>query len=144
MESRLLSDKREFQHMRNIAVLLFAAGLSSAQIPNPGYGSAPPAETFSSRGLVDRAQGDLRRAANLEHHRHRDQEVSHFFENAQRDLSDFNRQMTDGYFDKGKLDTAIDELRNAVEHTAPDRDTRGALQNDLLDLQQMSALHSDH
>ena len=63
------------------------------------------------------------------------------YENAQRHLSDFDREMTKGHFDKDKLDTAIDDVKNVVEHNTLDSDARDALRRDLGDLRDVRAEH---
>ena len=90
------------------------------------------------RGVVDRTQDDLRKAAEFE--RHKGKEVTRY-ENAQKHLSDFDREMTKGHFDKDKLDTAIDDVKNVVEHNTLDSDARDALRRDLGDLRVVRAEH---
>jgi hypothetical protein len=90
------------------------------------------------RGLIDRTQDDLRRAAEFE--RHRGKEVIRY-ENAQKHLSDFDREMTKGHFDKDRLDEAIDDVKNVVEHNTLDADDRDNLRRDLSDLRAMREEH---
>jgi hypothetical protein len=90
------------------------------------------------RGTIDRTQDDLRRATEFE--RHRGKEVERY-ENAQKHLSDFDREMTKGHFDKDKLDEAIDDVKNVVEHNTLDADDRDNLRRDLSDLRAMREEH---
>jgi hypothetical protein len=89
-----------------------------------------------TRALVDQTQNDLRNAVEFE--RHKGKEVSRY-ENAERHLSDFDREYRKGHFDKGKLDTAIDDLKNVVEHNTLDPRARDTLMDDLQDLRMMRA-----
>jgi len=86
------------------------------------------------RGIIDHTQDDLRRAVEFE--RHRGKEVERY-ENAQKHLSDFDREMTRGHFDKDKLDEAIDDVKNVVDHNTLDPGDRDALRRDLSDLRAM-------
>lgn len=96
------------------------------------------AQASDVRGLVDRTQNDLRRAEDLE--RRKGKEVSRY-ENAQKHLSEFDRDFTGGHFEKGKLDAAIDDVKNVVDHNTLDPESRDALRNDLRDLRLMRADH---
>ena len=89
-----------------------------------------------TRVLVDQTQNDLRTAAEFE--RHNGKEISRY-ENAEKHLSDFDREYRKGHFDKDKLDTAIDDLKNVVEHNTLDPQGRDALMDDLQDLRIMRA-----
>jgi hypothetical protein len=90
------------------------------------------------RGLVDRTQGDLRRAEDFE--RKKGKEVLRY-ENAQKHLSDFDKEFTRGHFEKGKLDDAINDVKNVVDHNTLDPESRDALRNDLRELRLMRADH---
>jgi hypothetical protein len=94
-----------------------------------------------ARGVVDRTQDDLRRASEFE--RHKGKEVVRY-ENAERHLSDFDRELTKGHFDKDKLDTAIDDLKNVVEHNTLDPEDRDSLRRDLAALRDVRAEHDRH
>lgn len=89
------------------------------------------AQTPDIRGLIERTQHDLRRSEEFE--RHKGKEVSRY-ENAQHHLSEFDKDLTRGHFDKGKLDEAIEDVRNVVDHNTLDPDARDVLRNDLRDL----------
>jgi len=90
------------------------------------------------RGIIDRAQNDLRASAEFE--RHKGKQVDRY-ENAQRQLSDFDRELTKGHFDKGRLDHAIDSMKDVVEHNTLDPTNRDALRSDLADLRIMREDH---
>lgn len=90
------------------------------------------------RGIIDRTQNDLRTSAELE--RHKGKQIDRF-ENAQKQLSDFDRELTKGHFDKGRLDHAIDSMKDVVDHNTLDPTERDALRSDLADLRIMREDH---
>src|SRR5437879_3929160 len=71
------------------------------------------AQRLDPREAIDRTQADLRRAEHFE--RQHGKEVERYT-NAQKHLSDFDRDFVRGHFDKDKLDAAIDDLKNVVDH----------------------------
>jgi uncharacterized membrane protein YccC len=87
-----------------------------------------------ARDLVDRVQEDLQRAADFTRNNEKERERYH---NAQHHLSEFDRQMRSGHFDKGKLDDAIDDLKNLVQNNTLESRDRDALARDLADLRVM-------
>jgi hypothetical protein len=102
----------------------FAAGLS-AQV--------------QARGVIDRTLGDLRRAGDYERRHHGTQ--AERYNNAEKHLSDFDREYSRGHFDNDKLDTAIDDVKNVVEHNTLDPSDRDALRADLGSLRGMREEH---
>jgi hypothetical protein len=103
-----------------------------------GFAMALPAQTHA-RGVIDRTQQDLRQGADFER-RHKGKEIERY-ENAQKHLSDFDREFTRGHFDKDKLDTAIDDVKNVVDHNTLGPDDRDALRRDLADLRGVREEH---
>jgi hypothetical protein len=89
-----------------------------------------------TRAVVDQTLKDLRSAADFERHKGKQTER---YENAAKHLSDFDKEYTKGHFDKGKLDDAIDDLKNVVEHNTLEPSARDALSADLRDLRQLRA-----
>ena len=87
-----------------------------------------------ARGLVDRVQRDLRRAERFSRPRGREQER---FYNATRHLSEFDRNLSRNKFDKDKLDEAIDDVKNVVEHNSLSPNERDVLFRDLTDLRDL-------
>jgi hypothetical protein len=83
------------------------------------------------RDLVARVQDDLRRAADFTSTKPKEQER---YRDVQRKLSDFDRDLSRGHFDKGKLDGAIDELREVMKENTLESHDRDALSSDLADL----------
>jgi len=94
------------------------------------------AQPFDTRAVIDRTQADLQRAEEFE--RQHGKEVVRY-DNAQKHLSDFDRNYTRGHFDKDKLDTAIDDLKNVVDHNTLSPADRDALVADLRDLRMVRA-----
>jgi len=83
------------------------------------------------RALVGRVQEDLRRAAGMASPRGKDfQRV----DNAQRHLSQFDRALSKGKFDSGKLDASISDVQNVVDHNTLTPQDRDSLNVDLRDL----------
>jgi hypothetical protein len=110
---------------RSVAALLLA-GLSLA------------AQSLDPRAVIDRTQQDINRS--MEFERHKGREIVRY-DNAQHHLSDFDRELTRGRFDKGKLNQAITDVKNLVDHNTLDPDLRDALTADLRDLRVMRAEH---
>ena len=106
-----------------LALTVALAGGLAAQ----AYGNA--------RDLVARTQQDLQ-AASAASHRHEERER---YEHAERHLSDFDRSITKGKWDKGRLDTAIDDVKNVVDHNTLEPQFRDALSADLRDLRELRA-----
>ncbi len=90
------------------------------------------------RSLIDRTQDDLRRAADFERHNGK---ATSRYENAQKHLSDFDRELTRGHFDKGRLDDAIGDMKDVMDHNTLAPEARDALQRDLGDLRGMREDH---
>lgn len=98
------------------------------------------AQGIDSRALIDRTQSDLKRSVEFE--RHKGKETTRY-DNAQHHLSDFDRELARGHFDKGKLDEAIEDVKNLADHNTLDPELRDAIAADLRDLRVMRAEH-DH
>ena len=56
------------------------------------------------------------------------------YHNVQHKLSEFDRKLRQGHFDKGNLDDAIDDLKNVVKNNTLESHDRDALARDLADL----------
>jgi hypothetical protein len=108
-----------------IACLLWAG----AQAQSPGrYGAA--------RDVVLRVQEDLRRAEGFTRGSEKEQER---YANAQKHLSEFDRALSKGKFDKDKLDEAIEDLKNVVEKNTLSGADRDMLTEDLRALRDLRA-----
>jgi hypothetical protein len=84
-----------------------------------------------ARNLVAHVQEDLERAAEFTRKNEKERERYH---NVQHHLSEFDRELREGKFDKGKLDEAIDDLKNVVKNNTLESHDRDALAQDLSDL----------
>jgi hypothetical protein len=107
------------------AFLLFGL-VSQAPAQDNLYGNA--------RSLVERVQKDLHHAARMDQEREKHRER---YDNAEHHLSDFDRELARNHFDKGKLDTAIDDVKNVVENNTLDPQARDILTQDLRDLRNL-------
>ena len=110
---------------RDAAKGLFYAAIAGAGTAafGQGYGSA--------RDLVAKVQTDLQRAADFTRNNEKERERYH---NVQNHLSEFDRELTKGHYDKDKLDGAIDDLKNVVKNNTLESHDRDELARDLSDL----------
>ena len=108
-----------------LVALLLAAG-SIAYSQDGRYESA--------RNLVANVQKDLRRA---EHFTPPNGKEKERYFNAQHHLSEFDRELARGRFDKDKLDQAIDDVKNVVENNTLSPRDRDVLSGDLRDLREL-------
>lgn len=88
----------------------------------------------TARGLVERVQRNLRRAEEFTPPADKEKERYH---NAQHHLSEFDRKLSEGQFDKDKLDEAIDDVKNVVEHNTLEAEDRDKLTRDLGELREL-------
>ena len=118
--------------MQTISRRLLVATLAIA-----GFAIAAPPEFgrySTGRNLVSRVQNDLRRAERFT--RPSEKEKERFY-NAQRHLSQFDREMSRGKFDKDKLDEAIDDVHSVVKNNTLSPGDRDELDGDLRDLREL-------
>lgn len=78
------------------------------------------------RGLVQHTQDDLNRASSFEHGPGQQDRYLH----AQDALSNFDRELSRGRFDKGRLNKAISSIDHVLDHNTLDPGTRDALRRD--------------
>jgi len=88
----------------------------------------------NARGLVSRVQNDLRRAERFTPPSEKERERYH---NPQHHLSEFDQKLSEGQFDKGKLDQAIDDVKNVVENNTLSPTDRDVLSRGLRDLREL-------
>jgi C4-type Zn-finger protein len=88
----------------------------------------------NARGLVDRVQRNLRRAEEFTPPNEKERERYH---NAQHHLSEFDQKLSEGQFDKDKLDEVIDDMKNVVEHNTLAAEDRDKLTRDLGELREL-------
>ena len=86
-----------------------------------------------ARELVGRTLNDLRRASRLE----QGSKERERYDNADRHLSQFDRELSRNRFDKDKLDLAIDDVNNVVERNTLSPRARDNLTQDLQDLRRL-------
>jgi len=101
-----------------------------------GEWSAPAAaqQYEAARNLVQRVQDDLQRVRKLDPPKEKERER---LDKALKRLSDFDRDLNKNKFDKGRLDSAIDEIKDVVENNTLDSRDRDALNADLSDLRRL-------
>ena len=110
---------------REAARALFLGALSGAGLAAFGQ------EHGRARDVVAQVQDDLRRAADFTASKEKERDR---YRDVQRKLSEFDRELSKGHFDKGKLDDAIDELKDVVKNNTLESHDRDALVSDLADL----------
>lgn len=96
----------------------------------PGY------EHGGLRHLVERTQQDLQMAAESGNSNH-DQRQR--YEDAQKHISDFDRHLTKGHFDKGELDHVIADVQGVLDHNTLMAQSRDALLHDATQLREARA-----
>jgi hypothetical protein len=84
-----------------------------------------------ARDLVSRVQGDLQKAAEFTATNEKERTR---YENVQHHLSEFDRELRRDHFDKGKLDSVVDNLKDVVRNNTLESHERDALAMDLSDL----------
>jgi len=105
-----------------VLITLAAAGLAFPfQYPERGYAR-------EDRSLFDRVRADLDRASRYPYSSRPDRKR---FDEARRDLFDFESRFDQGRYEKHELDRAIDRVQNVVSHNSLDPRDRGALDEDL-------------
>ena len=98
----------------------------------------------SARDLIAHVQNDLQRAAEFANSGNaikikKDEKQIERYRNAQRSASNFDRKLSQGKFDKGDLDDAINDLKNVIEHNTLQSEDRDSLTADLRDLRVLRA-----
>jgi ATP-dependent protease HslVU (ClpYQ) ATPase subunit len=88
----------------------------------------------TARSLVDRVQKNLRHSEDFTPPNEKERERYH---NAQHHLSEFDQKLSEGKFDKDKLDVAIDDVKNVVEHNTLSAEDRDKLTRDLGELREL-------
>lgn len=116
------------------AAICVAAGIYAQVAPFP-----------EARNLVQRVQEDLRKASEFAGGTpgiKKDRKQIERWENAQRNLSEFDKRLSKGKYDKGKLDHSISGVKDVVDHNTLSSADRDALNRDLADLRQFRAGHT--
>ena len=89
-----------------------------------------------ARGLVAQTHHDLR---GISHHETYSGKERERYDNALRHLSEFDRELAKGKYDKDRLDTAIDDINNVCKNNTLGPNERDALLGDLKSLRDLRA-----
>ena len=126
---------------RSLALMAFGAALAitpAGPIAAAGSGWFYSDRDYSDvRDVVDRTQNDLRSAIDLEHGGHQ----RNRYKNVQDHLSDFDRSLAKGHFNKDRLDSAINDLQHLLDHNTLQTTVRDALLRDVSDLRAVREHH---
>ena len=93
-----------------------------------------------ARNIVQRTQDEL---AALRGQGPRNDKERERVDNARKHLSDFDRNLSQDKFDKDRLDSAIDDVKNVIENNTLEGRDRDALTADLKDLRRVRAMRGD-
>jgi hypothetical protein len=117
--------------MRRIPVLLifFSAILAAQYAPS------------RDRQLFNQVRADLDRAAGYPYASRDDRKR---FDEARRDLFDFEARFDQGRYEKRELDRAIDRVQKVASHNSLDARERGALEEDLRRMRDYRAYRENH
>jgi hypothetical protein len=132
--SYLAARVKQTEEMRMLAIISRKASVAGAVLlfAITGAGWTLQAQNLDrARDLVDRVQNDLVRAEDFTRNNQKERVR---YENVQHHLSEFDRDLRRDHFDKGKLNDAINNLKDVVKKNTlapPDRDE---LARDLSDL----------
>lgn len=107
------------------------------QMPDYGYGPSGPHPAL--RSLIERTQNDLRMARRLEPPN--DNDAMKRYTNAQKNLSNFDRKLFKGKFDKDTLGHVIDDLKNILKKNTLQASSRNALTHDLAQFEVVKTQH---
>lgn len=129
---------------RIISIVCFAVTL--AAVPSFGqyyydrpYGDRDYAR--QDRALFDRARMDLDRAAAYPYASRSDRKR---FDEAKRELFDFESRFDQGRYEKHHLDSAIDHIQKVVNSNSLDPRDRGALSDDLRRMRDYREFRNHH
>jgi hypothetical protein len=89
------------------------------------------------RSVVQRTQDDLQR---VRINKDNDKKQFERVENARRHLSDFDRNLSRNKFDKGRLDEAIEDVQNILDHNTLEPRDRDLLKSDVTELRRVREL----
>ncbi len=118
---------------RIVSLICFAAALGAVPASAQYYYAydrpySPRAYARQDRALFDHARMDLDRAAAYPYASRADQKR---FDEAKRELFDFQSRFDEGRYEKNHLDSAINHIQKVVESNSLDPRDRGALSDDL-------------
>lgn len=113
---------------RFISAFVLLAGFSTAPAFSQYYDHFSTDRVREDRALFDRIRMDLDRASNYPYASPADRKR---FDEARRDLFDFESRFDQGRYEKHELDRAIDRIQRVVRENSLDPRDRGALEEDL-------------
>jgi len=116
-------------HKSAISLSVAALLLAAFSLPAQSIGFARADRPYAT---------DIRRSREFEGHKGK--EIARY-DNSQHHLSEFDRELTRGHFNKGKLGRAISDVKDLVEHNTLTPELRDAITADLRDLRLMRAQH---
>jgi hypothetical protein len=119
----------------SMALVLLAGSLETGALAQRGhhdYGNV--------RDILQRTQDDLTQVRSQGARNDKERER---LDNARKHLSDFDRNLSKNKFDKGRLDSAIDDVKNVVENNTLEARDRDALTTDLADLRRIRAMRGE-
>jgi hypothetical protein len=93
-----------------------------------------------ARQLVQRVQEDLH---HVKHDDARNHKQEDHVEGALKHLSDFDRGLSNGKFDKDRLEAAIDHIKKVVDDNTLEGRDRDALNADINDLRQLKEVRGN-
>ena len=115
-----------------LAVTIVTCGATASAQQNRSYENV--------RDTVQRTQDDL---AHVRGQGARSDKERERLDNARKHLSDFDRNLSKNRFDKGRLDSAIDDVKNVVENNTLEARDRDALTTDLADLRRIRTMRGE-
>src|SRR5229473_5643955 len=92
-----------------------------------------------ARGLIQRVTDDLQRVRDMGNRNGKEKER---VDNALKHLSDFDRNWTRHNFNQGRLDSAIDDIKNVVKNNTLEPRDRDILTADMRDLREFRWLET--
>ena len=116
--------RRGFVSVIGALLCLCLPGISQERDRDRGRDNEP-------RALVARVQDHLMRGERETRARDRERDR---YENARKHLADFDQGLSRRQFDKGRLDTAIDDVKNVVDGNPLNPEAKQELARDLADL----------
>jgi hypothetical protein len=123
------------------AAVLIACLVPSVFAQNGYYRQPMPDQNRRDHALFDRARADLDRAGAYPYSSRDDRKR---FDEARRELFDFESRFDRGRYEKHELDQAIDRIQRVVSHNSLDPRSRGELEEDLRRMRDFREYRNHH
>jgi hypothetical protein len=107
-----------------------------------GRGYGRDYEYSGLRRLVARTQQDIQAASEAATNINGDQRER--YRDAQKHISDFDRHLSKGHYDKDEIDHVIADVQGILDHNTLMAHDRDALQQDVTQLREARARHNSH